>query len=53
MHLYHVIEKFDDVKFHAYFSKFYTKLMEMETIKYLPPKFSKCFPDLTEYLGLN
>ena len=46
------IEKFDDIKFGKVLTKLYARIFTMESVKYLPPKFSHALKDLTSYLGI-
>lgn len=47
-----VIEKFDDIKFGKVLTKLYARIFTMESVKYLPPKFSHAMKDLALYLGI-
>ena len=47
------VEPFDEDRFLKYFEKLYKKLYAMESIKYLPPKFSRCFKELADTLGVE
>jgi len=48
----HLVEKFDDIKFGKIITKLYARMFSMETVKYLPPKFSYALRDLAEILGV-
>lgn len=46
------IEKFDDIKFGKVLTKLYARIFTMESVKYLPPKYSHAMKDLATYLGI-
>lgn len=44
---------FDDERFEYKFEKLYRKMREMDKLKYLHPRFSRCFDELAETFGID
>jgi hypothetical protein len=44
---------FDDNRFKEKFERLYLKMRHMDGFKYLHPRFSMCFEDLTDSLGIT
>jgi hypothetical protein len=47
-----LLEKFDDIRFGKVLTKLYARMFSMESVKYLPPKYSYAMKDLAEFLGI-
>ena len=46
------LEKYDNHYFEKKFRGIYSKLIEFEADKFTPPRFSRCFKDIADVLGL-
>jgi hypothetical protein len=51
--VFHSIEILSESQIKTYFTTFYYQLLNLETQKYLPPKFTYALNDLVHYFGLS